>query len=145
MEATEGTRREILSYGKRLLLARDWGKYWKQEEDLSRKKLADLMEPNSIQEFVDMVISAFEHERRAINQTRVRDEYPDVAEICTEITTHTRIEIHRKGEGGVRKKKRMPSTPPVPPSPREKLDSPGYVESLIQKYLPRTEEMLPGE
>jgi hypothetical protein len=140
MDSREST---ISTYGKRLLLARDWLKYWKQEEELSRKKLLVVMEPDSTHEFPDMVIGAYVHERRAINPTRVRDEYPDVAEICTEITTHTRIEIHRKGDA--RKKKRMPSPPSGAPSLREKLDSPRHIESLIQQHLPPTEEMLPGE
>ena len=134
----EATRVAILSYGKRLQEARDQGKYWKQEEDVARKRLLALMEPNSIQEFPDMVISSFVHERRGINQTRLRDEYPDVAEICTEVTTHTRIETHRTGAQG--KQARSPSTPPTDGT-GGKLDSPGYIESLIQKYLPPTEEM----
>jgi hypothetical protein len=140
MQATEDNRDAIHSYAKRLQEARDLVKYGKQEEDLSRTKLTALMRPNSIEEFPDIVISSFVHERRGINQKRVRDEYPDVAEICTEVTTHTRIETHRRGGGG-EKQAGTPSTPPTP-SPGDKLDSPGYIEYLIQKHLPPTEEMI---
>jgi hypothetical protein len=140
MDPREST---ISTYGKRLLLVRDQEKWCKQEVDICRTKLLDLMEPNSIEEFPDIVISSFEHERRDINRTRLRDEYPDVAEICTEVTSSTRIDIKRKGKPGT--KNRTPSPPPVPPSPGGKLDAPGYIEYLIQKHLPPTEEMLPGE
>jgi hypothetical protein len=140
MDSREST---ISTYGKRLQEARDQGKYWKQEEELSRRKLLALMEPNSIETFPDIVITSFVHERRGINQTRLRDEYPDVAEICTEVTTHTRIETHRKETSAAQGE--MPSAPSVSPPPGEKLDSPGYVEYLIQKHLPRTEELMPGD
>ena len=135
-------RDEIRLYGHRLQEARDQLKYWKQEEDLSRKKLLILMQPNSIEEFPDIALTSFVHERRGINQTRLRDEYPDVAEICTEVTTHTRIETHRPGPEG--KRVRLPLRPPSPLPAREKLDSPGHIEYLIQKHLPATEEMASG-
>jgi hypothetical protein len=131
----------MYTYGKRLIEGRDQGKRIKQEVDICRTKLLDLMEPNSIQEFPDMVIGAIVHERRAINLTRLRDEYPDVAETCTEVTTSIHIEINRKGGPG--RKKKTPSPPSMAPSPDETLDASGYVEYLIQKHLPPTEEMLP--
>lgn len=137
---SESPRDEIFRYGKRLQEARDQGKYWKQEEEVSRKKLLALMEPNSIQEFSDIVITSFVHERRGINQTRLRDEYPDVAEMCTEITTHTRVETHRRGTQG----EQSSISSKLPRKPRsEKLDAPGYIEYLIQKHLPPTEEIAP--
>ena len=42
-----------------------------------------------------LTATAFVHERRAVSLERLRAEYPDVAEICTELTAHRRIEIHR--------------------------------------------------
>jgi hypothetical protein len=142
MATTESIRDDMAAYGKRLQEARDQGKYWKQEEDLARTRLLALMEPNSIQEFPDIVITSFVHEQRKVSLQRLRDEYPDVAEICTEIHTHTRIETHRRGGHGQRARKS--SRPQGVPTP-EKLDSPGYVESLIQQHLPPTEEMVSGD